>query len=233
MNLGWKLALACKDKGSDLLLESYAIERRQHVLQTTMFVLRATPNPSVMKIITSRVFYNLLYRPIIRAAWYHHNSGTHSTNHFSQSGIQLGIKLNFSPVVMKEETIQPDDPTCKYNPTICAGARIPYLPLLDRNGIFSFIDSSGYSILVINTDLLDFANQLAISITDSDVPATVSIIPRIDVNSFKGHYKKIAQLFLAESVLVVRPDHIIAWRACSTNTSIGNAVEQAIKNYGP
>lgn len=213
MNLGWKLALACKGQASELLLDSYAIERRQHVLQTAMYVLRATPNPELMKILTSRLFYNPLYMPIIKAGWYHHNSGSHGTNHFSQSGIQLGIKQNFSPVITREEVLQPDDPSCEYAPVFRMGARLPFLPLIRKErGIFSFIDSASYSILVIKSDWVDTAKSLASSIESRGFPVTMVVLPQIDPSSYNGNYLKIAHMLMSETLLVVRPDHIIAWR---------------------
>jgi hypothetical protein len=96
VNLSWKLASACEGRAFDLsLLESHAIERRQHVLQTAMCVLRSTPNPQLMKILTSRIFFNPIYMPIFCAGWHHHNSSVDGANHFAQSGIQLGAKLTF------------------------------------------------------------------------------------------------------------------------------------------
>ena len=110
------MALACHGEGgSELLLESYNVERRQAVLQTAMYVMKATPNPELMELLINPIFYNPIYRPVMYGSWYYHNSGAHSGNHFSQGGIQLGIKLNFSPVVMREEIILPDDPSCQYN----------------------------------------------------------------------------------------------------------------------
>lgn len=229
MNLGWKLALACKGQASELLLDSYAFERRQHVLQTAMYVLRATPNPALMKILTSRMFYNPLYMPVIRAGWYHHNSGTHGANHYSQSGIQLGIKQNFSPVIMREEFLQPDDPSCDYVPVFRTGARTPYLPFTDGKSIFSFIDSVAYSILVIKSDWVDTAQSLASSIKSRGVPVTIAVLPHFDPSSYQGNHQKIANLLMAEKLMIVRPDHIIAFRAhqCSSEQPQQDLIEEA------
>lgn len=113
---------------------------------------------------------------------------------------------------MREEVIPADDPSCKYVPAFRAGARVPYLPFSKDKSTFSYIDKVGYSILVIKTESVDTANDLASSIRDRGVPVTVSIFPDVDPTSFEGNYKRIAEILVAESILVIRPDHIIAWR---------------------
>jgi hypothetical protein len=42
-NLGWKLVAACQGWGTEVLLNSYDRERRAHIMQTALYVLRATP----------------------------------------------------------------------------------------------------------------------------------------------------------------------------------------------
>ena len=212
VNLGWKLALACKGKGSELLLDSYAIERRQQVIQTALYVLRATPNPHTMKILTSKLFYNPLYKPIIKAGWYHHNSGHHSGNHFAQSGIQMGVKLNFSPVIQREETVPPDDPTCTYNPSFQAGSRLLYLELPNGQSTHSYLDTSGYTLYLIDMNFIDTAKMLAAAIQLRGMPVMTMLMPAIDVRDFEGNQKRVAQLICREKMIIARPDHVIAWR---------------------
>lgn len=212
INLGWKLGLACKGKGSELLLDSYAIERRQQVLQTALYVLRTTPNPNTMKLLTSKLFYNRFYEPVIKAGWQHHNSGLHSSNHFAQSGIQMGVKLSFSPVIQGEEIVPPDDPTCKYEPSCQAGSRILYLVLPDGQSTHSYLDTSGYTLYLIDTELTDTANSLAAAIRLHGMPITTVLMPAIDIKDYSGNEKHVARLICQEKMFIARPDHVIAWR---------------------
>lgn len=130
------------------------------------------------------------------------------------------FKQNFSPVIMREEILQPDDPSCDYAPVFRTGARTPYLPLTDGQSIFNFIDSATYSILVIQSDWIDTANNLASSIRSRGFPVTVSMLPDIDLSFYQGNHQKVAEMLVVENILVVRPDHIIAWRACTSSNSI-------------
>lgn len=222
------MALACKGKASELLLESYAVERRQHILQTAMYVMRATPQPELMQLLTSRVFYNPLYMPFIRAGWYHHNSGTHGSNHFSQSGTQLGIKLNFSPIIMREEVVPADDPSCEYKPSFRAGARLPFLPFQNsQENIFSFINSAGYTLLVVKPECSAFAQDLFSSVRNRGMSVTLSYLPTIYPECYEGNYRKIADLLLEESFLVIRPDHVIAWRVSDVSALDSFIADQA------
>lgn len=212
INLGWKLALACKGQGSDLLLQSYSVERRQQVLQTALYVLRVTPNPHLMKLLTSRAFYNSIFMPVVKAGWYHHNSGQHSSNHFSQGGIQFGAKLNFSPVIMREEIILPDDPSCKYIPSVCAGSRLPYLCLPGGQSIYSLLSTSGYTVFALDGELVNVAEEFANSIRTRLIPATTVVIPPLKPDAYEGTHKVVSDLLRNERMIVVRPDHVISWR---------------------
>lgn len=165
-----------------------------------------------MNVLTSKLFYNRFYKPVIKAGWQHHNSGVHSANHFAQSGIQMGVKLNFSPVIQREETVPPDDPTCVYDPSCQAGSRILYLELPDGQSTHSYLDTSGYTLYLIDMELIDAANSLIAAIRIRGTPITTVLMPAIDIEDYDGNQKHVAGLICQEKMFIARPDHVIAWR---------------------
>lgn len=73
---------------------------------------------------------------------------------------------------------------------------------------------------MIQSDWIDTANNLASSIRSRGFPVTVSMLPDIDLSFYQGNHQKVAEMLVVENILVVRPDHIIAWRACTSSNSI-------------
>ena len=66
------------------------------------------------------------------------------------------------------------------------------------------------------------------SIKSRKVPATLAIIPTIFPGLYGGNYKKIATLLVDESLLVIRPDHIIAWRVSKMSMLDSNILDEAV-----
>jgi hypothetical protein len=80
---------------------------------------------------------------------------------------------------------------------------------------------------VIKTEALDVANCRASSISDRGVPQTVSIFPAVIPSSCRGLRKKAAELLNLESVVVVRPDRIIAWHASDVSAVDFDIIDRA------
>ena len=67
------------------------------------------------------------------------------------------------------------------------------------------------------------------SIKSRKVPATLAIIPTIFPGLYGGNYKKVATFPLVdESLLVIRPDHIIAWRVSKMSMLDSNILDEAV-----
>ncbi len=168
--------------------------------------------------------------PVIKAGWYHHNSGKHPGNHFCQSGVQFGIKLNFSPTIVREEIIPPDDPSCDYKPTFLASSRFVHLAFPNGDSTLDYISSSSYTVLVIKVKYAKIADTVAASILARGLPAQVVLLPSINLENYQcqGNQKVIANLLSDENVLVVRPDYVIAWRIDESSIPHGPQVEEGV-----
>ena len=89
----------------------------------------------------------------IRLRWQFGNTGVHSENHFQSDGISLGIRYN-SNLTYKSETHQPPPPVESapsiYYPCITPGARLPHLQFSDGSVLNDFVETSGYTLLIVN-----------------------------------------------------------------------------------
>lgn len=211
-NLGWKLALACSGSAGPQLLRSYSVERRQAALKTALHVLRAAPRPQLMKHLVSPVFEWPLIRRWIAAGWYFHNSGAHGHNHFCQSGVQLGMKLNFSPAVAAELDPSADDPICTYHPRVLAGCRVPDAPLETGSRILDHVARGRFTVFVVRGADDSSASKAAClcrMMEGGGVLARMVILPAFRATP---ESEAVRADYSHHSLVVVRPDFYIAWR---------------------
>eukprot|EP00040_Diaphanoeca_grandis_P012090 m.61696 g.61696 ORF g.61696 m.61696 type:complete len:1341 (+) comp23019_c0_seq2:150-4172(+) len=234
VNLGWKLAAACNGWGSDHLLDSYNAERRQAIIQTAMYVLRATPQPKNLNRLISPFFDTMLTRQWLKSLWYFRSSGVHSANHFAQSGIQLGVKYNHSGVVVQDGNYLPEDSSCVYTPMVSAGARLPFCRFADTETDGVVEQQTSFSVLSLHTyTLLEFADadsdgvdvppQRRQSVKTSSVTLQEAFANRntplhcVSAKLAKTpadasqSVRKVMSLFKDVEVIIVRPDHTVAW----------------------
>ena len=194
VNLGWKLAAMVQGWGTDALLDSYDAERRPIALRNTQFARSMADSIGRLRVdgpVQQPGPEGDAARRLLGQAL-----AEHTRREFNIPGLQLGVCYAGSPIVAHETAAPPPDDPNRYVPTGYPGARTPHVAvsggaLFDRFGL-------DFTLLCLGVEppeawVREAARQgiplLALALDD---PA--------------------ARLLYGAELVLVRPDHHIAWR---------------------
>eukprot|EP00322_Chrysochromulina_rotalis_P000717 CAMPEP_0115841712 /NCGR_PEP_ID=MMETSP0287-20121206/7428_1 /TAXON_ID=412157 /ORGANISM="Chrysochromulina rotalis, Strain UIO044" /LENGTH=906 /DNA_ID=CAMNT_0003295363 /DNA_START=778 /DNA_END=3498 /DNA_ORIENTATION=- len=225
-NLAWKLTYACQGIGGKALLESYSMERRQYDIDMALYVLgtvRGSGKPEkVVRFVAGPLMRYRLFRTILRNMWLRGNRGKHTGQHYAQDGLQFGIKLLCSPIIVEPiiGSSLPNDPPSRYMPIVSPGAYLPDYRLVDGTSVHDQIHHHYYSILVLCKEQTytraDGVGRLRAAFDARKFPYHVSYIslaPADSVHSLNSLC--IRNLYCKEAILIARPDFFLAWKFSS------------------
>lgn len=203
-NLGWKLAALCQGWGGPALLPSYEAERKPIARRNTAFA-RAMADSIGRVELPADLEDDSAAGAAARAAL-----GARLLRHveaeFDIPGIHFGMHYGDSELVTGDGSSAPADEWHRYTPNATPGARAPHL-WLDRDECL--FDRFGPEFT-----LLRFASGLDTSAFDAAARNCGMPLRRVDIASAEGR-----ELY-ARDLVLVRPDHHIAWR--------GNAVPENV-----
>jgi 2-polyprenyl-6-methoxyphenol hydroxylase-like FAD-dependent oxidoreductase len=197
VNLGWKLAAVVDGWAPDSLLDTYEAERRPIAQRNTAFA--GSMADSIGRIpVTALVERDgpegdAAREQLGRAL------AAHVASEFNVPGLQLGMRYTSSIVAGETGPPPPDEPN-RYVPTAYPGARAPHRSI----GATSLLDLFGrdFTLLILGSANADGWQRAAAELR---VPMTV----------VRSDDRATRELYAADIVLV-RPDHHIAWRGDGT-----------------
>ena len=199
VNLGWKLAATAQGWGGDALLESYHAERHPIAKRNTAFARSMAD--SIGRIVIS---------PDIEAASAAGEQArealgaallAHGEAEFNIPGLQLGLRYE-SGVVATERTVPPPDLPGTYVPSGYPGARAPHVPS-GRTG------HAGESL----HDL--FGRDFTLLAVGAEAPGAMWSSAAAELGlplTLLHHPDPVAHALYDADLVLVRPDHHIAWR---------------------
>ena len=199
VNLGWKLAAACQGWGSDALLDSYEAERRPIAFRNTAFARSMAD--SIGRLQASGPVQDP--GPAGDAARLALGEALkqHTRREFNIPGLQLGVNYAGSPVVAQEAGEPPADEPNHYVPSGYAGARAPHVPTAEGGSLFD-----------------RFGRDFTLLVLGSAVPADwAQEAQRLGIPlAILSHADPAARTLYGAELVLIRPDHHIAWRGAAT-----------------
>jgi 2-polyprenyl-6-methoxyphenol hydroxylase-like FAD-dependent oxidoreductase len=198
-NLGWKLAAVCQGWGGPGLLPSYENERKPIAHRNTRFARAMADSIGNIDLPADLEDENAAgdaARATLGDRLYRH-----AATEFDIPGIHLGVFYAGSPVVVPDGTPAPPDEWHRYTPTATPGARAPHVWLGDGVSIF---DRFGRDFTLVRFNPRAASDAIEAAAKKRSMPLAV-----IDVAS------KEARDLYARDLVLVRPDHHIAWRGNS------------------
>jgi hypothetical protein len=198
-NLGWKLAAVCEGWGGPSLLPSYQTERKPIAQRNTRFA-RAMAD-SIGKIELPADLEDEGAAGDAARAALGDRLCRHAATEFDIPGIHLGVFYAGSPIVVPDGTPAPADDWHHYTPGATPGARAPHVWLEDGVSIF---DRFGRDFT-----LLRFGGGVDVRAIEAAAGKRGLTLAVIDVASEE------ARDLYARDLVLVRPDHHIAWRGNS------------------
>ncbi len=197
MNLGWKLASVVKGHSSPALLDSYETERRPIGLRNTSYARGFADSIGLFQT-TATLEAEGAEGEALRA----HASevlNAHVRREFNIPGVTFGERYDDSPIVVSDGGAPPPDSANDYQASTCPGGRLPHVWL---GGERSLYDELGFEWTVLAPGTRrDAAQALAAS------GAAVGLDVKLRLcNEPEAHEA------LGDTVLLVRPDQVVAWR---------------------
>jgi 2-polyprenyl-6-methoxyphenol hydroxylase-like FAD-dependent oxidoreductase len=195
VNFGWKVAAVIQGWGSEDLLDSYEIERRQfHERALAETIQNSEDNELVTPGIEDPIRGETL-----RATLGERIQSTKPKN-FQSLGISLGYRYENSPVIVPDGTQPAPYETSRYMPTAQPGHRAPHVWLPDGAPLFDHF-GQGFTLLALGPREVDYSG-LENAARARGVPLTV----------LRRAEAELRDLYQADLVLV-RPDQHVGWRS--------------------
>ncbi len=198
VNLGWKLAAVLQGCAGEALLDSYDAERRPIAHRNTAYARSMADSIGLIKIAPT------VDDDDVDAAHIRADLGAalavHVRREFNAPGLHLGLRYEDSPIIASESGAWPADLPGEYFPSARPGARAPHIWLDIDGKKTALFDLFGrdFTLLTFNHSANKEWLQAA-----QDMGLPLVILPLDD--------NKARDLYDADLVLV-RPDHHIAWR---------------------
>jgi 2-polyprenyl-6-methoxyphenol hydroxylase-like FAD-dependent oxidoreductase len=202
VNLGWKLAAVLQGTAGVALLDSYDAERRPIAHRNTAYARSMADSIGLIKIapnVDDDSAQAVLNRESLGAAL-----AQHVRNEFNIPGLQLGLRYEGSPIVSSETGEWPADIAGEYTPCARPGARAPHVWLGIDGVKTSLFDLFGRDFTLLSFNNAANKTWLQASL---DMGLPLSILP---CDNADAH-----ELYAADLVLI-RPDHHVAWRGDAT-----------------
>jgi len=211
-NLGWKLAAVCQGWGGPGLLATYQSERRPIGERNTRFA-RAMADSIGRMPVPETLEDDTPAGEAARAAL-----GAQLTAHcdreFDIPGIHFGVFYGGSDIVCDDGTPPPVDDWHRYTPHATPGARAPHLWLVDGVSIFDRFGRD-FTLLRLGGARHD-TRGLEDAARGRGAPLAV-----LDVESEE------ARELYGRDLVLVRPDHHIAWRGNAAPAAPLNVIDRA------
>lgn len=206
-NLGWKLAAVCQGWGGPMLLESYERERKPIAHRNTRFA-RAMAD-SIGRISLPEALEEESAAGQTARAELGERLYRHAAAEFDIPGIHFGMWYGTSPIVSEVDIEPPVDEPHRYLPNSCPGARAPHVWLEDGVSIFDRFGRD-FTLVRLGQARRLSAAPVEVAARERGVPLKV-----LDVESEE------ARDLYARDLVLVRPDHHVAWRGNSLPTHPG------------
>jgi 2-polyprenyl-6-methoxyphenol hydroxylase-like FAD-dependent oxidoreductase len=202
VNLGWKLAAVLQGSAGKALLNSYDAERRPIAHRNTAYARSMADSIGLVKI-APHVDDDSVEAGIIRE-----DLGSalavHVRREFNAPGLHLGLRYEDSPIVACETGRWPADLAGEYLPSARPGARAPHIWLQIDGKKTALFDLFG-----LDFTLLSFNNATSKAwlqaAQDMGLPLTLLPIDNAE-----------ARLLYGADLILIRPDHHVAWRGNTT-----------------
>ncbi|MDO9402943.1 MAG: FAD-dependent monooxygenase [Polaromonas sp.] len=201
VNLGWKLAAVVQGWAPPELLDSYEAERKPIAERNTRFARAMADSIGRIQLPPDLEDEGAVAaRQALGKALHQH---VHSE--FNIPGLQLGLRYEGSPIVAPEATAPVADEPNRYLPNARPGARAPHLWLQPQDGStqpLSILDLFGrdHTLLCLQPGEATAARWSAAA-SALGMPLAVVACDSAEARSLYG-----------ENLVLVRPDHHIAWR---------------------
>jgi 2-polyprenyl-6-methoxyphenol hydroxylase-like FAD-dependent oxidoreductase len=206
-NLGWKLAAVCQGWGGPALLDSYEQERRPIAQRNTRFA-RAMAD-SIGRLTLPPALENEDAAGAAARAALGERLYQHAATEFDIPGIHFGVWYGASPIIAGDGGEPPVDNPHRYVASTCPGARAPHVWLEDGVSIFDRFGRD-FTLVRLGTGRRADVSALEAAARARGVPLTV-----LDVESEE------ARDVYARDLVLVRPDHHVAWRGNSPPADAG------------
>lgn len=206
VNLGWKLAAVVKGLAHPSLLDSYEQERRPIGLRNTAYAREFADSVGLFEV-TAELEAEGAAGEALRAQA-SEVLGAHVRREFNIPGVTFGERVDASPIVFGDPARAPSDQANAYHPSTEPGGRLPHRWL---NGERSLYDLLGFEWTVLApAHAAAEAARLAEAGRAAGLAVAVLPLGEADVGDL-----------LADGLLLVRPDQIIAWRGTEAGDAAG------------
>lgn len=197
VNLGWKLAQVVRGVSPATLLDSYELERKPLAIRNTGYAQRFADSIGLFPAVPA------LDQPGPAGDAARTEASRHLDAHvrleFNIPGVTFGGRYDGSPLVVADGSTPPPDAPNHYTPTACPGGRPPHAWLADGRSLFDSFHRE-WTLLVLGP-------------TPPDASAFEAAAQALGLDLLPVQHADPALLALFEAPLVlVRPDHIVAWR---------------------
>ena len=202
VNLGWKLAAVLQGWAGEALLDSYDAERRPIAHRNTAYARSMADSIGRIKIapaVDDDARESAQIREDLGAAL-----AVHVRREFNAPGLHLGLRYEDSPIVANEAGIWHADLPGEYVSSARPGARAPHIWLAIDGKKTSLFDLFGKDFTLLCFNHADSEHWLQAS---RSMGFSLCLLPIDDSNA--------RDLYDADLVLI-RPDHHIAWRGDAT-----------------
>ena len=207
VNLGWKLAAVLQGWAGKALLDSYDAERRPIAHRNTAYARSMADSIGLVKIaptVDDEGAEAEQLRKDLGAAL-----AVHVRREFNAPGLHLGLRYESSPIVATEAGAWPADLPGEYTPSAKPGARAPHI-WLEIDGK----KTSLFDLLGINFTLICFDTGSTLGVQTKkwlqaaqDMGLPLTVLPCESVQ---------AQALYGADLVLIRPDHHVAWRGHAT-----------------
>ena len=198
VDLGWKLAAALEDWGTEALLDSYQSERRpvhERVLETSTENVAALSDHFRAPGLDDDGAAGEAARHAAAAA-----VEKVKRQEFASLGVVLGYRYSGSPVVAEEPGAEPPFSVTDYQPTARPGALAPHAWLADGASLYDRF-AAGFTLLRLAKEDAGFEAALTDAAAAAGVPLAVADLSGEDLRALYG-----------ADYALVRPDQHVAWR---------------------
>jgi 2-polyprenyl-6-methoxyphenol hydroxylase-like FAD-dependent oxidoreductase len=204
VNLGWKLASVLKGHSQPALLDSYDAERRPIGVRNTTYARGFADSIGGFQT-----------TPALEAAGAEGDAlraqasevlDAHVRREFNIPGVTFGERCDASPIVAGDGSAPPPDSANDYQPSTCPGGRLPHVWL---GGDRSLYDELGFEWTVLAPGARRDAAQ---ALVDAGTAAGLDVKLRLCDEPE-------AREALGDTVLLVRPDQVVACRGTLAGTA--------------
>lgn len=211
VNLGWKLAAVIKDQAPVTLLDSYEQERKPLAERNTGYARQLADSIGLFDAVPELDDDSPAGEKARVIASEYLNA--HVRREFNIPGITLGGRYDGSPIIVADGTTPPPDASNSYTPSACPGGRPPHAWLEDGRSLFD-----------------SFHSEWTLLVLGPNPPTTAGFESQaaqhgISLGVVQHAAPELLALYEAPLVLI-RPDHIIAWRGHS-DVAAPTVIDQA------